>query len=71
MAKDRIYIESCPFIDYIKGDADPTLTENQKRNNWYIKQILTAGLNGDVELITSMLTIAEVRRAYSDKAPSE
>lgn len=70
MPKDRIYIETSPLIDYIKGDRDTTLTEDRKNNNWYIKQILTAALNGELEVITSTLTIAECRRAHSDKPAS-
>jgi predicted nucleic acid-binding protein len=69
MPKDRIYIETSPLVDYIKGDR--TLAEDRQRNNWYIKQFLTAALNGEVELITSTLTIAECRRALTDKPATE
>jgi hypothetical protein len=57
MAKARIYIETSPLVDYIKGDK--TLAEDRKTNNWYIKQFLTAAANGEIELITSTLTIAD------------
>lgn len=69
MAKDRIYIETSPLIDYIKGDA--VVGEDRRDNNWYIKQFLLAAENNDIELITSTLTIAECKRAFSDKPATD
>jgi predicted nucleic acid-binding protein len=69
MAKDSIYIETSPLIDYIKGDK--SVAEDRQRNNWYLKQFLTAASNGEIQLITSMLTIAECRRAFSDKPATD
>lgn len=69
MAKERIYIETSPLIDFIRGDR--VVGDDRKSNNWYIKQFLTAAENGELELITSTLTIAECRRAYSDKPATD
>jgi predicted nucleic acid-binding protein len=71
MAKDRIYIDACPIIDYVKGDRAKDITEKIKSNNWLIRQMLTAASQKEIELVTSTLTIAECRRAYTDKPATE
>ena len=71
MSKPRIYIETCPIIDVIKGRTSGYLTEDRKNDLWYTETSLQAALDGEIEVVTSMLTIAECRRAKQDKPPTE
>ena len=66
--RSKIYIEACPLIDVVKVKFRGTKAfnnlqeEEQKiRENdvWFIQQILRAGLEKDVEIFTSAISIAE------------
>src|SRR5437016_10644653 len=70
MSKARIYIETSPIIDVIKGRTRVSLTADRENDLWYTEQCLRAALDGGIEVITSMLTIAECRRAKQDQSPS-
>lgn len=70
MSKPRIYIETSPIIDVIKGNAGIALPPDRANDVWHTQQCLRAALAGEIEVITSILTIAECRRAQSDKPPS-
>lgn len=71
MSKPRIYIESCPLIDVIKGRVKVSLTTDRVNDLWYTETAMQAALDGKIELVTSMLTITEVRRARQEKPPTE
>lgn len=62
MAIDRIYMDSCCFIESVKSTQG---NEEAGRENdlWYLKQLLTASKDGAIEVVTSYLTIAECRHA--------
>jgi predicted nucleic acid-binding protein len=68
---DRIYIETSPIIDVIKGRVRTGFDPNRKRDLWHTEECLRAALAGDIEVVTSVLTIAECRRARQDKKPTE
>ncbi|HUF04356.1 MAG TPA: PIN domain-containing protein [Aridibacter sp.] len=60
MTVNRVYLDTCCFIESVKsevGNAQP----GRESDIWYIKQLLEASKNGDIEVITSYLTIAEFR----------
>lgn len=63
MPRPRIYIDSCYFIDAIKYRAGFSIDPDRSRDLDYVKACLEAVRAGDIEIITSTLTIAEVRRA--------
>jgi predicted nucleic acid-binding protein len=67
---DKIYLESCPIIDVIKGRTRIALTPDRENDIWFTEQSLRAALDGELEVVTSMLTIAEVRRAKVDEPPT-
>lgn len=71
MNKIRIYIETCPIIDVIKGRVGVNLTPDREDDLWYTEQCLKAAWAGEIEVVTSMLTIAECRRAKQDELPTE
>jgi len=71
MSKPRIYIEAAPIIDVIKGRLSISLTPDRDNDLWHTEQCLRAALAGEIEVVTSMLTIAECRRAKQDQPASE
>lgn len=63
MSRERIYIDSCYFIDAIKYRAGVSIDPDRSKDIGYIRACLLAARDGEIEVITSTLTIAEVRRA--------
>jgi predicted nucleic acid-binding protein len=68
---DRIYIETSPLIDVIKGRVRVQVDQDRLNDVWHVEACLRAALAGDIEVVTSMLTIAECRRAKQGKPPTE
>jgi predicted nucleic acid-binding protein len=65
MALDKIYIDSCFFIEAVKTSVgDPT--DADTNDIWYVQKCLEASKNGDIQVITSHLTIAESRKAKGE-----
>jgi predicted nucleic acid-binding protein len=71
MNKTRIYIDTSPLIDVIRGRVGLTLTPDREDDLWYTEQTLRAALNGHIEVVTSTLTIAECKRARQEKPATE
>jgi len=71
MSKARLYIESSPIIDVIKGRLSIGLTPDRENDLWHTEQCLRSALAGEIEVVTSMLTIAECRRAKQDQPATE
>ncbi|MCY7347585.1 MAG: PIN domain-containing protein [Pyrinomonadaceae bacterium] len=71
MPIERLYIESCCFIDVIKYDlkSSKNLPQDLQDNIWHIQKLLKASEVKDIQVITSTLTIAECRRANQEKPP--
>jgi predicted nucleic acid-binding protein len=60
MAKPpKIYVESCPFIDLVKHKAKVSLGDDREKNCWWLNKMLEASRNGDMEIVTSSLTVSE------------
>ena len=62
MAVDRIYMDSNCFIESVKskiGTAEPA----RANDLWHLQQLLTAATRGEVEVITSYISIAECKHA--------
>jgi predicted nucleic acid-binding protein len=59
--KDRVYMDSCCFIDMAKIDLSVTDIYDQSRIDdvWYMRRLCDAAYDGEIEIITSTLTIAE------------
>ncbi len=69
MSKPRLYIDSCDFIEVIKHGEGGAIIPDRLNDLWYIRKCMEASRAGEIEVVTSMLTIAEVRRA--DGAPTD
>ncbi len=65
MTKPRVYIEACPIIDMAKHkagralNADPTTQQSRENCVWFCRRILQASVKGDMDVLTSFVTIAE------------
>lgn len=70
--KNTIYIDSCGFIDVVKSEVG-ILPADRNDDVWHIKQLLRAHRAGDVQVITSYLTLAECVAVESGQSivPSE
>lgn len=60
MVIDRVYLDSCCFIESVKSELG-TAEKGRDNDLWHIRKLLEASKNGDIEVITSYLTIAECR----------
>jgi predicted nucleic acid-binding protein len=69
MTKPRLYMDSCCFIDAIKFREGSALTTDRENDLWYIQNCLKAARAGEIQVITSTLTVAEVRRGQA--APTD
>lgn len=75
--KPLIYVDSCCFIESVKhrrglplsGDADEIRIREE--DCWYFRKLCDASRDGAVQLVTSMLTIAECLHAGEDGSPSQ
>lgn len=71
MALPRIYIEACPFIDAIKHMVGDSVDKSRDNDIWHTQACMKSALAGEIEIVTSTLTIAECRRAGGSPVPDE
>ena len=58
-----IYIDSCGFIDMVKTKVGKSLTSEREADVWFLKRLLEAARDKEIETYTSTLTIAECTHA--------
>jgi hypothetical protein len=63
----RLYIDSCCFIDMVKIGVGKTLTEDREQDVWFLKRLLEANRDGEVQIFSSTLTIAECTHVGDNK----
>jgi predicted nucleic acid-binding protein len=76
MAKEKIYIDTCCFIEVIKHKfgiehQSNIAVEDIENEMWHLGKVLEASKNGDIDVITSTLTIAECTKARESSEQSE
>ncbi|MBS1810223.1 MAG: PIN domain-containing protein [Acidobacteria bacterium] len=71
MPKPRIYLDANPLIDAIKYDLNGTIEPEREDNVWHTKAIMRAALDGQLELVTSTLTIVECKRSEAGAPANE
>jgi predicted nucleic acid-binding protein len=59
----RLYLDSCCFIDMVKVNIGRTVTGDRQNDVWYLKQITQANRDGEIDVYTSVITIAECTHA--------
>jgi predicted nucleic acid-binding protein len=55
----RLYLDSCCFIDMVKVAVGRALTSDRQNDAWYLKQITQANRDGELDVFTSVIAIAE------------
>jgi hypothetical protein len=64
--KPAIYLDACCFIDMVKELIARPLPADRRADVWYLKQITQACRDGELEVFTSVLSIAECTHADQD-----
>lgn len=59
----RIYVDTCCLIDLVKVEIGRGLDADRENDVWHLKKLMEANRDGEVQLFTSTLTIAECRHA--------
>jgi predicted nucleic acid-binding protein len=59
----RIYIDACCFIDMVKTKVGKALASDRENDVWFMKRLLEANRDKEVEIFTSTLTLAECSHA--------
>ena len=59
----RVYIDTCCFIDLVKVEIGQAVETNKEQDARHIKKLFEANRDGEVEIFTSTLTIAECSHA--------
>lgn len=65
--RPRIYIDSCCFIDLVKHKVG-NLPDTETADFWHTKKLFEAHKGGEVEVITSILSVAECVAMESGQA---
>ena len=55
----KTYIDTCCFIDMVKTKVGKTLSQDRENDVWFLKRLLEANRDREIEIYTSTLTIAE------------
>jgi predicted nucleic acid-binding protein len=55
----KTYVDSCCFIDMVQTKIGKILTQEKEQDVWFLKRLLEANRDREIEIYTSTLTIAE------------
>jgi len=66
-----VYIDACCFIDIVKTDVGEQVEAGRDNEVWYLKKILQAHRDKEIQAYTSVLTIAESTHVGSVPVPSD
>ena len=75
--KPRLYVDSCVFIEAVKHrkgiplSGDVQEQEIRERDCWFFRKLCDASRDGLVQLVTSMLAVAECVHISEDGGPSQ
>ncbi len=64
----RIYLDACCFIDMAK-QAVGRLPGERDADVWYVRKLLEARRDGEIDIYTSVLSIAECTHADGNMSP--
>jgi predicted nucleic acid-binding protein len=64
--KPAIYLDACCFIDMVKELVARPLAVDRRADIWYLKQITQACRDNELDVFTSVLSIAECTHADQD-----
>jgi hypothetical protein len=61
-----VYLDACCFIEAVKHDIGIQIATNRQHDVWHYKQLMQANRDGEIEVCTSVLSIAECSHAGGD-----
>lgn len=64
--KPAIYLDTCCFIDMVKGAIGQVLPTDRSDDVWFLKQLTQACRDGEIDVYTSVISIAECTHAGGD-----
>ena len=67
----RVYIDTCCFIDLVRVAIGKAATTDKENDVWHVKKLLEAHRDGEVQIFTSSLTIAECRHGGEGEVTPE
>ena len=69
MKKDKaaIYLDSCCFIDIVASAEKIITRDNRTDAVWYYREMIKAAKQGEIEIITSYLTVVECTHVKDSK----
>ena len=67
----RVYLDSCCFIDMVKTKVGRKLTTDREMDVWTLKRLLEANRDSEVQCFTSTLSIAECSHDGEGKVTDE
>lgn len=71
MAGNRaVYLDACCFIDMVKEAVGQPLASDRTSDVWYLKQITQACRDNELDVFTSIISIAECTHVDGDMSPS-
>jgi hypothetical protein len=77
-SKPKLYVDSCCFIEALKhrrglplSTPDPVKLAIRDEDCWYFRRLCDAARDGSIQLVTSMLSIAECTHLNEAGGPSK
>jgi PIN domain len=67
--KPAIYLDACCFIDMVKEAVGQNLAADRSADVWFLKQITQACRDNELDVFTSVISIAECTHADGDMSP--
>src|SRR5208283_4715666 len=75
--KPQIYVDSCCFIEAVRhrrgvpfSTPDPVEVKNREEDCWFFRKLCDASRDGVIQLVTSMLSVAECLHISEVGGPS-
>jgi len=69
--RPRVYVCACCFIELVKQAVGKALEAGRDDEVWFIDQLLKANLDGEIDVYTSTLTIAECTHVGDENITDE
>lgn len=66
-----VYIDACCFIEIVKTEVGEKVADGRKNEVWYLKKLLQANRDKEIQAFTSVLTIAESTHVGNDPVPRD
>lgn len=66
-----VYLDACCFIEVVKYDSMIPIDDDRKNEVWYLKRLLQAHRDREINVYTSAITIAEATHIGSTPVPAD